>query len=110
MAGGIVQFIPEQQILLQLIRDGKARPSFVFDKEFSIEAAPKAYKLFNERKIVKAYFRMDQDMDQEETDDEREKIAERKRKWEEQDEEDRDDRTISGARGKRGVFTAYGRG
>lgn len=110
MAAGIVQIIPEQQLLLQLIQDGKARPSFVFDKEFSIEDAPKAYKLFNERKLVKAYFRMDQDMDQEEMDDEREKIAERKRKWEEQDEEDGDYRTISGARGKRGTLTANGRG
>lgn len=54
--GGIVNLGVDPQ-LIALIQSGKAKPSFVFDKIVSIEEAPEAYELFNERKIQKAAIR-----------------------------------------------------
>ena len=42
-----------------MIDTGKAKPSFVFEREFRIEDGAKAYKLFNDKKILKAVFRFD---------------------------------------------------
>ncbi|KAK4501175.1 hypothetical protein PRZ48_006981 [Zasmidium cellare] len=54
--GGIVNLGVDSQ-LQALVVSGKAKPSFVFDKIVSIEEAPEAYELFNERKIQKAAIR-----------------------------------------------------
>ncbi|KAH8657580.1 putative S-glutathione dehydrogenase [Tricladium varicosporioides] len=54
---GVVQIRLYQSLLLKLIESGKARPSFVFEKEYKIEDAPKAYQEFNEHKVTKAVFR-----------------------------------------------------
>lgn len=57
LKSGVVQIRLYQNLLLKLIESGKARPSFVFEKEYKIEDAPKAYQEFNEHKVTKAVFR-----------------------------------------------------
>lgn len=42
-----------------MIESGKANPSFVFDGEYKIEDAAKAFKDFSEHKIIKAVFKFD---------------------------------------------------
>lgn len=54
--GGVVNLGVDPQ-LMALIECGRAKPSFVFDKIVSIEEAPEAYELFNDRKIQKAAIR-----------------------------------------------------
>jgi threonine dehydrogenase-like Zn-dependent dehydrogenase len=52
-----VQIQLYQALLKTLIDSGKAKPSFVFDKEYDIKDAAKAYEDFSEHKIIKAVFR-----------------------------------------------------
>jgi threonine dehydrogenase-like Zn-dependent dehydrogenase len=40
-----------------LIDSGKAKPSFVFDREFTIDQGAEAFEQFSEHKLVKAVFR-----------------------------------------------------
>ena len=46
-----------QDLLKNLIESGKAKPSFVFEKEFKIEDGAEAYREFSEHKVVKVVFR-----------------------------------------------------
>jgi glutathione-independent formaldehyde dehydrogenase len=48
-----------EELLKILIERGKAKPSFVFTKEFKIEDAPQVYKEFEARKLIKAVSRFD---------------------------------------------------
>ena len=57
--GGIVQIRLFQDLLKKLIESGKAKPSFVFTKEFSIDDAPEAFREFSDHKLIKAVFRFD---------------------------------------------------
>jgi threonine dehydrogenase-like Zn-dependent dehydrogenase len=57
--GGFAQPRPFEELLKNLIERGKAKPSFVFTKEFKIGDAPQAYKEFEARKLIKAVFRFD---------------------------------------------------
>jgi len=50
-----------QLLLKKLIERDHAKPSFVFDREFRIEDAPEAFRLFSEHKLVKAVFRFDKE-------------------------------------------------
>ncbi|CZR60736.1 related to formaldehyde dehydrogenase [Phialocephala subalpina] len=57
MKGGTAQLRLYQDLLKGLIESGKAKPSFVFEKEFSIEQGKEAFKEFSEHKLVKAVFK-----------------------------------------------------
>jgi hypothetical protein len=57
LRGGGVLIHQFQPLLKSLIDSGKARPGFVFDKEYRIEEGQKAFREFSEQKIVKAVFR-----------------------------------------------------
>lgn len=46
-----------QKLLKTLIESGKAKPSFVFDKEFCIEDGAKAYDQFSKHELIKAVFK-----------------------------------------------------
>jgi len=52
-----------QELLKKLIESGKAKPSFVFDKEFRIEEGAKAFREFNDHKIIKAWFNFERQYD-----------------------------------------------
>ncbi|KAF4634040.1 hypothetical protein G7Y89_g4075 [Cudoniella acicularis] len=57
LCGGAATIHAYQELLKTSIDSGKARPSFVFEKEFRIEDAEEAYREFNDYKITKAVFR-----------------------------------------------------
>ena len=44
-----------QPVLKKLIESGRAKPSFVFDRELRIEDAAKAYKEFSDHDFIKSY-------------------------------------------------------
>ena len=50
-----------QDLLKNLIESGKAKPSFIFDREFRIEEAAKAFRDFSDRKIIKAWFNFERE-------------------------------------------------
>jgi threonine dehydrogenase-like Zn-dependent dehydrogenase len=50
-----------QLLLKKLIERHDAKPSFVFDKEFSIEQAPEAFKEFSDHRLVKAVIRFEKE-------------------------------------------------
>ena len=64
LKGGIIggEAYKQTQLLLKNLieRDG-AKPSFVFDKEFSIDEAEEAFREFSDHKLVKAVFRFDKE-------------------------------------------------
>lgn len=53
-----MQIHPYQDLLKKLVDSGKAKPSFVFDGEFTIDQGAEAFELFSEHKLVKAVFRL----------------------------------------------------
>lgn len=53
--GGIVPLRQYQTALKKLIESGRAKPSFIFDKELRIEEAGKAYKDFSDHDFIKSY-------------------------------------------------------
>jgi len=61
--GGVVQIRLYQELLKKLIESGKAKPSFVFDKEFRIEDGAKAFREFSDQKIIKAWFNFERQYD-----------------------------------------------
>ena len=48
-----------QPALKKLIESGRAKPSFVFDKELRIEDAPEAYQEFSDHDFIKSVIRFD---------------------------------------------------
>ena len=64
LKGGIIgaEAYKQTQLLLKnLIERDNAKPSFVFDKEFSIDEAEEAFREFSEHKLVKAVLRFDKE-------------------------------------------------
>ena len=51
--GGLITANSAEPALRELIASGKAKPGFVFDKIISIDEAPNAYRLVDEKKVVK---------------------------------------------------------
>lgn len=51
--GGSIAAGQAEPALRELIASGKAKPGFVFDKVISIDEAPEAYTLFDEKKVEK---------------------------------------------------------
>lgn len=56
---GIVPLRQYQPALKRLIESGRAKPSFIFDRELRIEDAPEAYKEFSDHDFIKSVFRLD---------------------------------------------------
>lgn len=56
---GIVQLRQFQPALKRLIESGRAKPSFIFDRELRIEDAPEAYKEFSDHGFIKSVIRLD---------------------------------------------------
>jgi threonine dehydrogenase-like Zn-dependent dehydrogenase len=56
---GIVQLRQFQPALKRLIESGRAKPSFIFDRELRIEDAPEAYKEFSNHDFIKSVIRLD---------------------------------------------------
>ena len=56
---GIVPLRQYQPALKKLIESGRAKPSFVFDKELRIEDAPEAYQEFSDHDFIKSVIRFD---------------------------------------------------
>jgi threonine dehydrogenase-like Zn-dependent dehydrogenase len=56
LKGGAVELRLYQDLLLKLIENGKAKPSFVFTNKFQIDDAVKAYHDFSTHKLIKAVF------------------------------------------------------
>ncbi|KAH8784305.1 putative S-glutathione dehydrogenase [Hyaloscypha finlandica] len=56
---GIVQLRQFQPALKRLIESGRAKPSFIFDRELRIEDAPEAYKEFSDHDFIKSVIRLD---------------------------------------------------
>lgn len=56
---GIVPLRQYQPALKKLIESGRAKPSFVFDRELRIEDAPEAYKEFSDHDFIKSVIRLD---------------------------------------------------
>jgi hypothetical protein len=48
-----------QQTLKKLIDSGRAKPSFVVDREVKIEEVAKAYQQFSDHDFIKAVIRLD---------------------------------------------------
>ncbi|TAQ86646.1 hypothetical protein B7494_g5019 [Chlorociboria aeruginascens] len=57
--GGLAEPRPFQEVLKKLIDEGKAKPSFVFEKTFGIEEGPMAYREFSDHKFVKCVIRFE---------------------------------------------------
>ena len=56
---GIVPLRQYHPALKRLIESGRAKPSFVFDREIRIEDAPAAYKEFSDHDFIKSVIRLD---------------------------------------------------
>jgi threonine dehydrogenase-like Zn-dependent dehydrogenase len=56
---GIVQLRQYQPALKRLIESGRAKPSFIFDRELWIEDAAEAYKEFSDHDFIKSVIRLD---------------------------------------------------
>ncbi|PMD58295.1 putative S-glutathione dehydrogenase, partial [Hyaloscypha bicolor E] len=56
---GIVQLRQYQPALKRLIESGRAKPSFIFDRELRIEDAAEAYKEFSDHDFIKSVIRLD---------------------------------------------------
>ena len=56
---GIVPLRQYHAPLKRLIESGRAKPSFVFDREIRIEDAPKAYQEFSDHDFIKSVIRLD---------------------------------------------------
>lgn len=56
---GIVPLRQYQPALKRLIESGRAKPSFVFDRELRIEEAAEAYKEFSDHDFIKSVIRLD---------------------------------------------------
>ena len=64
LRGGVITddlYKPTQLLLKNLIERDNAKPSFVFDREFKVEDAPEAYRLFSDHKIVKGVLKFDRE-------------------------------------------------
>jgi hypothetical protein len=59
IGSGIVPLRQYQPALKELIESGRAKPSFVVDKELRIEDAPEAYKGFSDHDFIKSVIRFD---------------------------------------------------
>jgi threonine dehydrogenase-like Zn-dependent dehydrogenase len=57
--GGIVPLRQYQPALKRLIESGRAKPSFIFDRELRIKDAPEAYKEFSDHDFIKSVIRLD---------------------------------------------------
>lgn len=72
-----------QPALLKLIESGRAKPSFIFDRELKIEDAPEAYTEFSDHDFIKSVFRLDHDDDTsliDEEEPEKKKLSLKKRR------------------------------
>jgi hypothetical protein len=56
---GIVPLREYQPALKRLIESGRAKPSFVFDREIRIEDAVEAYNEFSDHDFIKSVIRLD---------------------------------------------------
>lgn len=56
---GIVPLRQYQPALKRLIESGRAKPSFIFDRELRIEDAAEAYKEFSDHDFIKSVIRLD---------------------------------------------------
>ncbi|KAK0106196.1 hypothetical protein ONS96_003841 [Cadophora gregata f. sp. sojae] len=54
---GIVPFREYQPALLKMIQSGRAKPSFIVDRELKIDDAPEAYQEFSDRDFIKSVIR-----------------------------------------------------
>lgn len=57
---GIVPLGKYQPALKRLIESGRAKPSFVVDREFRIDKATEAYKEFSNHDFIKCVIRLDE--------------------------------------------------
>ncbi|CZS92769.1 hypothetical protein WAI453_006574 [Rhynchosporium graminicola] len=63
---GIVPLREYQPALLKMINSGRAKPSFVVDRELRIDDAPEAYQEFSDHDFIKSVIRFGNFRDQEE--------------------------------------------
>lgn len=54
---GVVPLRKYQATLLKLIASGRAKPSFIVDREIRVEDAPEAYQEFSDREFIKGVIR-----------------------------------------------------
>jgi hypothetical protein len=66
LQGGIVRYYDIIPALVALIRNGRARPGFLFTDEMDLEDAPRAYKRFEAREEVKILLKTGTKGDEEE--------------------------------------------
>ena len=57
--GGLVPLRTYQPALKRLIESGRAKPSFIFDRELRIEDAPEAYREFSDHDFIKSVIILD---------------------------------------------------
>ncbi len=69
---GMVPLRQYQPALKRLIKSGRAKPSFILDRELRIEDAPEAYKEFSDHDFIKSAIRLD---------DGENGVSLRKRRW-----------------------------